>query len=91
MYIYIYIYIEAAPCHHNGNAKGDTRVCDKNTPSERTTRANFGFGKTKSGAGEQFLLFDCRAGACAEGVLISQTLVAPESLNDRGTTSLNNS
>ena len=42
------------------------------TPSEKKRRGKTGFQSTKAGAGEQFLLLDCRATARAEGVVFSQ-------------------
>ena len=48
----------------------------ENTSRENNSHWNIGFQSTKSGAGEQFLLLDCRARACAKGVLFSQTPVA---------------
>ena len=51
-------------------------VCEKNTPPEKNTCGKISFQSTKSGAGEQFLLQDCRARACAKGTLFSQTPVA---------------
>ena len=41
-------------------------VCEKNTPPEKNTRWTTSFQSTKSGAGLQFLLWDCRARACAQ-------------------------
>ena len=43
----------------------DSGVCEKITPEEKKTREHVCFENTKSGAGEQFLLLDCRARACA--------------------------
>ena len=60
MYIYIYIYI-----YH-----------PQNTPPERSTHWNISPQGTESGAGEQFLLLDCSARACAKGVVFSQTPVS---------------
>ena len=39
---------------------------NKNTPPENNTHWNVSFQSTISGAGEQFLLWDCRARACAK-------------------------
>ena len=52
-----------------------TGVCEIQTPPEKRTRENVGFESAKSVAGEQLSLLDCRARACAKGVLISQTPV----------------
>ena len=52
-----------------------TGACEKNTPPKKKTREVISFENAKSGAGEQFLLLDCRARACAKGVFISQTPV----------------
>ena len=49
----------------------DTGVCEKSTPPEKNNRHWIvSFQSTKSGAGEQFLLLDCRARACAKGALL---------------------
>ena len=39
------------------------------TPPENNTRWNISFQSAKSGAGEQFLLLDCRARACQKECL----------------------
>ena len=54
-----------------------TGVCEKNTPRENDAHWNVSLQSTRSGAGEQFLLLDCRARACAEGLFFSQTPVSP--------------
>ena len=43
-------------------------VKKKPAPREKNTRWSISFQSTKSGAGLQSLLWDCRARACAEGV-----------------------
>ena len=48
-------------------------VCEKDTPPEKSTHWNSSFQNTKSGAGEQFLLLDCRARACAKGLFFFHT------------------
>ena len=42
----------------------------KNTPLDWKTGGKLSFQKTKSGAGLQFLLLDCRARACTKGVVL---------------------
>ena len=59
MYVCIYIYICICIC-----------VCEKNTPPENHIRGKISFQSTKSGAGEQFLLLDCKARAFAKGMCI---------------------
>ena len=49
-------------------------VCEKIT-LENNTHWNISYESTTSGAGEPFLLLDCRARACAKGVMFSQTPV----------------
>ena len=46
-------------------------------PPEKMTHWNGSLRSPKSGAGEQFLLRDCRAKAFTEAVFFSQTPVAP--------------
>ena len=41
----------------------------QNTPPEKKTPKIISFWSTRSGAGEQFLLLDCRAKARVEGVV----------------------
>ena len=47
-----------------------TGVCEKITPTEEYAEWNISFQSTQSGAGEWFLLLDCRARACAKGVFL---------------------
>ena len=47
-----------------------TGVCEKNTPPPKKTFGKTSFQSTKSGSGEQFLLLDSRAWACAKGVCL---------------------
>ena len=62
--------------HHWSTSKQyNTGVREKNTPPDKKTRENTSFENNESGAGEQLLLLDCRARACAKGVFISQTPV----------------
>ena len=69
MYIYIYIYVYPA-------AEATVPVSvSKNTPPEKKTRGKISFKNTKSGAGEQFLLQDCKAKACRNVVLVHKTPV----------------
>ena len=42
------------------------RSVNKKTPPEKNTLEHISFDNTKSGAGEQFLLLDCRARSCAK-------------------------
>ena len=42
---------------------------------EKPTPWNVSFQSDESGAGEQFLLLDCRAGACAKCVFCAQAPV----------------
>ena len=42
-------------------------VSEKNTPPEKRTPGKTSLRSTKSGAGQQILPLDCRAGACAKG------------------------
>ena len=58
-----------------GPLKVPTGVCEKNTPREKNTHWNVSVQSTKSGAGLQFLLWDCRAEACAKGIICSQAPV----------------
>ena len=44
------------------------RRLKKHTSGEEETCGKLCLKNTKAGAGEQFLLWDCRAGACAKGV-----------------------
>ena len=81
-HIYIYIYIYTVCLIYNYGVRPvhtvrshDTGVCKKETPPEKKTCEHISLENTQSGAGEQFLLLDCRARACAKGVLISQTPV----------------
>ena len=53
-----------------------TGVCDKNTPPEKKALAEISFENTNSGAGEEFLLKDCRGDARLKGMFFSQTLVS---------------
>ena len=53
----------------------NTGVCGKSTPPEKTTLGKMSFQSTKSGAGEQFLLQDCRAKAHVKGVCCLYTPV----------------
>ena len=46
------------------------------TAPEKKTSEHIHFENAKSGAGEQLLLLDCRARACAKGVFMSQTPIA---------------
>ena len=46
----------------------NTAVCEKNIPPEKKTHRKISLKNTKSGVGEQFLLLDCMAKACAKGV-----------------------
>ena len=46
------------------------------TPPVRRTQRNVSFQRTNSGAGEQFLLQDCREKADTEGTFFSQTPVS---------------
>ena len=66
-----------------------TGVYDKNTPPRKKTSRNIGFRSTKSGAGQQFLLRDCKARAHPKGVFISQTPVCRELLLCRSPVPLN--
>ena len=50
-----------------------TGVCERTTPPKNHTRWSVSFQKTKSGAGEQFLLLDCKARACAKIMFLSGT------------------
>ena len=43
-----------------------TRSVNEKTPLDKKTGENISFQKTKSGAGLQFLLLDCRARACTK-------------------------
>ena len=65
MCIYIYIHI----CIHKHILYTHAGVCEKNTPPEHHTHWNRSLLSTKSGAGEQFLLWDCRAKSSMKGVL----------------------
>ena len=56
-----------------------TGVCEQKHPPEKSSHWNIGFQSTKSGAGEQFLLLDCRAMACTKGVCLFTDI----SMNDR--------
>ena len=47
-----------------------TGVCEENTPRENNTMRNIGLRSTESGAGEQFLLRDCKARARPKGVFL---------------------
>ena len=69
VYIYIYIYIASGELLHTG-------VCEKNIPPDRKTCGKTSLKNTKSGAGEQFLLLDCRAKARQHIYFLSQTPVA---------------
>ena len=51
----------------------DTGVCGQINPWEKNTHGNMSCQSTKSGAGLQFLLWDCRARACAKGVFFTDT------------------
>ena len=46
-----------------------------NTPREKETKRKMGSRGTRAGAGEQFLLKDCRTEAHPKGVFYSQTPV----------------
>ena len=46
------------------------RCLKKNTPPEKKTHGNISFKNTKSKAGEQFLLRDCKARAHPKGVFL---------------------
>ena len=74
-YIYIYIY-DILHCDQTRVTKSIGcipralhRGYVPNTPPERRTRRNTSFQNTKSGAGEQFLLQDCRAKADTKCVI----------------------
>ena len=49
-------------------ATSDTGVCEKHTPLDDKTGGDISFQKTKSGAGLQFLLLDCKARARTRGM-----------------------
>ena len=57
----------------------DTGVCEKNTPPEKKTCEKIGFQSTKAGAGQQFLLLDCRARARIEGVFVQTPVLLSQS------------
>ena len=58
----------SSPPENQVGSRYNARVCEQNISPERRTQRNISFQNTKSGAGEQFLLQDCRARACAKGV-----------------------
>ena len=71
--------MQAEKRHIRGS--GDvTGVCEMNISPEKNARRKIGFGSTKSGAGQQFLLKDCKAMARPKGVCFSQTPVGIASL-----------
>ena len=51
----------------------DTGVCGKNTPPEKKTLRKVSLTSTKSGAGEHFLLKDCKAKAATIPFFVSDT------------------
>ena len=55
--------------------RGDTDSCETSTPREKSTRRKIVVWSTKSWAGWQFLLKDCKARAHPKGVFVSQTPV----------------
>ena len=63
----------------------------KKTPPENDTLGKVSLQSTKSGAGEQFLLLDCRAEARIKGSVCSQTPVFHNSNNNNNNSSKNNS
>ena len=50
--------------------------CGKNTPPEKKRVGQISLQHTKSGAGEQLLLQDCRAQSAIKGMFFSQTPVS---------------
>ena len=47
-----------------------TRVSEKHTPPEKRTLGTISMTNTESGAGERFLVEDCRAKALTKGVFL---------------------
>ena len=80
MFYYMSYYMSRTYLQTGRGSFHHTVVCEKNTPPEKKTREHIGFGNTKSQAGEQLLLLDGRARACAKGVSISQTPVMLQSV-----------
>ena len=61
------------------------RCLQKSTPPEKSTRRNICFQSAKSGAGEQFLLLDCRARTSAQGVFLFTDTVSNATVLRRST------
>ena len=60
------------PRSRDSSHDGDTGVCEENTPPDKQAHGNISLKSTKSGAGLQFLLLDCRIGVRVKGVFCSQ-------------------
>ena len=80
IHMYVYTYIDVCMCvyiyiYRERERDISYRYIEGCIPPENTTHCNISFQSTKSGAGEQFLLLDCRARACAKGMFFSQTPV----------------
>ena len=89
-YVYIYIYTHPATIDsmlklliHSGISH-PTGICETKTAPEKVTHWNRSLRSTKSGTGEQFLLWDCRARAHVEGVMIIDTTTNAFLKNERG-------
>ena len=63
-----HIYTHACTYAHVSERTTPAGVCENNTPPERKILGNISLKDTKSGAGEEFMLQDCRARACSKGV-----------------------
>ena len=72
-----YVNVITASGYESGMHRGTYQVITlsvKLGEGDLSVEYNISFQSTKSGAGEQFLILDCRARSFAKGVFVSQTV-----------------